>query len=108
MSYRFKMRYLPRRLAPLVMGAPRNLAMGLRLVAQGRVVDAVGRPSDATITVYRGQTVVGVVRSVAGRFSMFDLAPAAYTYRASGVRGGNASGAFAVNGSVSNITARLQ
>lgn len=107
MSYRFKTRYLPRNLVGLLSYAPRNLAVGSRLVAQGRVVDSVGRPADATITVYRGSTVVGTVRSVAGRFSIFDLVPSAYTYRAAGVRGGSASGAFAVNGSVSNLTVRV-
>jgi hypothetical protein len=86
---------------------PRNLASGSRLVAQGRVVDVNGRPTDATITVYRGSTTVGSVRSVAGRFAIFDLVPSAYTYRAAGVRGGSGTGAFAVNGSVSSLTVRI-
>ena len=108
MSYAFKTRYIPRRFAALLMqGAPRDLARGSRVVAQGRVIDSAGRPTDATVSVFRGATLVGVVRSVAGRVSVFDLAPSPYTYRAAGVRGGTASGAFAVNGSISNFTVRV-
>jgi len=107
MSYTFKTRYLPRKIAGLFLTPARNLGLGSKLVAQGRVVDNVGRPTDATISVYRGSTLVGTVRSIAGRFSIFDLAPSAYSYRAAGVRGGAATGAFASNGSVSSLTVRV-
>lgn len=56
----------------------RNLAQGRRLCVQGAMVDAAGRPSDGTVTVRQGASVIGTVRSVAGRFSMFDLAPGRY------------------------------
>lgn len=108
MSYTFKTRYLPRNIAGFLRMAPvRNLGLGSKLVAQGRVVDRSGRPTDATISVYRGATLVGTVRSVAGRFSVFDLAPSAYSYRAAGVRGGTGTGVFTSNGSVSNLTVRV-
>lgn len=108
MSYAFKTRFIPRKFASALMqGAPRDLSRGSRVVAQGRVIDSAGRPTDATVSVYRGSTQVGVVRSVAGRFSIFDLAPSSYTFRATGARGGTSSGAFAINGSISNFTVRV-
>lgn len=51
----------------------RDLGRGARVCAQGNVMDAAGRPADATLTVSRDGATLGTVRSVAGRFSMFDL-----------------------------------
>lgn len=64
----------------------RDLSRGSRVCAQGTVSDAAGRPADATVTVSRDGAVVGTVRSVAGRFSMFDLPPGRYVLRAVAAR----------------------
>ncbi|MCB9601972.1 MAG: hypothetical protein H6720_16765 [Sandaracinus sp.] len=51
-------------------------------------MDSAGRPADATVTVSRDGTTLGTVRSVAGRFSMFDLPPGRYALRAVAARDG--------------------
>ncbi|MCA9614744.1 MAG: carboxypeptidase regulatory-like domain-containing protein [Myxococcales bacterium] len=66
----------------------RNLGTGTRVCAQGSVMDSAGRPADATVTVSRDGTTLGTVRSVAGRFSMFDLPPGRYALRAVAARDG--------------------
>lgn len=68
----------------------RNLGQGTRQCATGSVVDSAGRPTDATLTVLQNGRVMGTVRSVASRFSVFDLPPGRYEVRATPVRGGPA------------------
>ena len=67
----------------------RDLGRGNRVCAQGNVTDALGRPADATVTVTRDGATIGTVRSVAGRFSMFDLPPGRYALRAVSARDGS-------------------
>ena len=68
----------------------RNLGQGNRRCATGSVVDSAGRPTDATLTVSQNGRVLGSVRSVASRFSLFDLPPGRYEVQATPVRGGPA------------------
>lgn len=85
----------------------RNLASGARLCVQGQVMDGAGRPADATLTVSQGGRVVGSVRSVAGRFSMFDLAPGGYQMTVQSARGGSSNASLNVSGGTSRIVVRV-
>lgn len=66
----------------------RNLGQGSRRCATGSIVDAAGRPTDATLTIVQNGRTLGTVRTVASRFSLFDLPPGQYQVRATPVRGG--------------------
>lgn len=85
----------------------RNLASGGRLCVQGQVMDGAGRPADATLTVSQSGRVIGTVRSVAGRFSMFDLAPGGYQMSVQSARGGSSNAALNVSGGTSRIVVRV-
>jgi hypothetical protein len=74
---------------PSTTATTRDLGRGTRVCAQGSVTDSLGRPADATVTVTRDGTTLGTVRSVAGRFSMFDLPPGRYALRAVSARDGS-------------------
>jgi hypothetical protein len=84
----------------------RDLSTGSRLVAQGSVVDAAGRPVDATLTI-SGQGVSGRVRTTAGRFSVFDLPNGTYAVSIQTVRGTTARASLTVTGGVSRLTLRV-
>ena len=68
----------------------RNLGQGNRVCVNGQVTDATGRPTDATLTVAQNGRVLGTVRSVAGRFTMYDLPPGQYQVTIAPARGGAA------------------
>ncbi|HJL03237.1 MAG TPA: carboxypeptidase-like regulatory domain-containing protein [Polyangiaceae bacterium LLY-WYZ-15_(1-7)] len=88
---------------------PPNLASGERLCLQGRVVDQAGRPADATLTVRRGETVVGRVRSVAGRFSVFDLPAGTYEVEARSARTGALTRTrWSLGSAVARVTLRIR
>lgn len=74
---------------PSTTATTRDLGRGTRVCAQGNVTDSLGRPADATVTVTRDGATLGTVRSVAGRFSMFDLPPGRYALRAVSARDGS-------------------
>lgn len=74
---------------PSTTATTRDLGRGTRVCAQGSVTDSLGRPADATVTVTRDGATLGTVRSVAGRFSMFDLPPGRYALRAVSARDGS-------------------
>ncbi|GMU80078.1 MAG: hypothetical protein AMXMBFR46_28630 [Acidimicrobiia bacterium] len=74
---------------PSTTATTRDLGRGSRVCAQGSVTDSLGRPADATVTVTRDGATLGTVRSVAGRFSMFDLPPGRYALRAVSARDGS-------------------
>jgi len=58
------------------------------MCAQGQVLDAAGRPVDATLSFTSGGRSLGQVRTTAGRFSLFDLLPGAYSVSITPTRGG--------------------
>ncbi len=87
----------------------RDLARGGRLACHGSVVDTAGRPVDATITVHRGGSLIGTVRSVAGRFSMYDLAAGRYEVSVRNARSGTTTQQQIVLGSgVARVTIRAR
>ncbi len=66
---------------PAVVAHPssgRDLSQGRRLSAQATMLDAQGRPTDATLTLRQGTALVGTARSVAGRVALYDVAPGTY------------------------------
>ncbi len=69
-----------------------NLAKGKRVAMSGRLLDAAGRPTDALIVLSSKTTkkVVGHARSLAGRFTLYDLAPGTYAAKVYPRRGGPA------------------
>jgi len=69
--------------------AARDLSRGNRVSVRGNVRDASGRPADATLTVRQGAQVVGTVRTVAGRFTCYDLPPGTYEVSARSARSGS-------------------
>lgn len=86
----------------------RWLGSGRTLVAQGSVMDSVGRPADALIRVYRGPTEVGHVSSTAGRFSMHDLERGEYTAVARSARDGReTSRSFSIGIGISRMVVRV-
>ncbi len=66
--------------------AGRDLSRGRRLSAQVTLIDAQGRPTDATLTVRRSGAIVGTARSVAGRAALYDLSPGTYEVTATFAR----------------------
>jgi hypothetical protein len=69
-----------------------NLTKGKRVAMSGRVLDAAGRPTDALLVLSSKTTkkVVGHARSVAGRFTLYDLGPGIYATKVYPRRGGPA------------------
>lgn len=86
----------------------RPLGTGRTLAVQGSVMDSAGRPVDATITVSNAGGVVGTVTSTAGRFSMYDLPPGAYSFAALSTRRTSSTLSVSVGtATVSRVTVRV-
>ncbi len=85
----------------------RDLASGDRLAVQGRVLDGAGRPTDATLTVKRGDEVVGTARTTAGSFSLYDLPAGTYDVALRSSRGTTATGRITVGSTTSRVTLRV-
>lgn len=93
------------RAVPVMMG--RNLASGSRIVCQGSIQDSAGRPTDATITVSSGATVVGSISSTAGRFTIYDLSPGTYALSIRSTRGTTTSATMRLTGGVDRMVLRV-
>lgn len=85
----------------------RDLSSGDELAVQGRVLDRLGRPTDATITVKRGDTVVGTVSTTAGSFSIYDLEEGTYDVSLRSSRGTTSTSRFTVGTGTSRVTLRV-
>ena len=89
-------------------GSVRDLSSGDRLAVQGRVLDGAGRPVDATITVKRGDDVVGRVTTTSSRFSMYDLDAGTYDVVVRPSRGDATSRRVTVGSETLRITLRVR
>lgn len=84
------------------------LGSGRRLVAQGSIVDVAGRPTDATLRIFRDGVEIGYISSTAGRFSLYDLARGDYVARARGRHAGEErSQPFTIGSGLSRLTIRV-
>lgn len=91
----------------LIQVTVRDLSSGDRLVVQGRVLDSAGRPVDATITVKRGDEVIGRVSTTASRFSIYDLDAGTYDAIVRSARGDTRRSRITVGSETSRVTLRV-
>lgn len=88
----------------------RNLGRGSRLVAQGEILDAAGRPTNGTVLIKQGTRVIGQCTTAAGRFSVFDLPHGSYQVevRRRNSRTVSGSGALTIGSRVPRVTYRVR
>lgn len=89
-------------------GGGRDLSRGGHLCAQGQVLDSVGRPVDATLSFSAQGRALGQVRTTAGRFSLFDLAPGRYSVRITPTRGAPQTASVNLPAGVARLVLRVR